>query len=384
MLNFFYMYAFIWGGILLVYSFGWSNLCEPLAPELKVFFAVTIGLSLILGRLKRNSFRFQECKTIGKRNRGIVILIVLFCMLEFAYCGQIPLVHIVLSGGGYTEYTGIPTLHPLVISFASFYAQYLFYRFLCNHSERKALLDYAVILVFIYLLQFNRGGLMISMVMSGLLFLGKNSGRIKAHVNKKSIFFSICAAIIVLFVFGALGNIRHGYSFTDSSYIQRLGRFNEHYPSWMPKQFMWAYVYIITPVANINHNVLLHLGSVNTKGYIMTFIPDFVARRIYDGVIYTPELVVENVFNATAGFGTAYMNMKFFGMYFLYGYMMLGLSFLWRVDPIRREFKMPCLAIMNVIVIFMFFTHTLYYSAISFQIVFPLLSFFRFRVGKEA
>ena len=383
MLNFFYMYAIVWSVILLFYSFGWSDICTRLAPELFVFFVSTILISVVMGTIYKKRFKGIKYEVSNSRSRVPVLIVIVFCILEFVYCRQIPLIHIVLRGGGYTEYTGIPTLHPLIISYGSFYAQYLFYRFLVNRSDKKSLTDYILILLFIYLLQFNRGGLMISVFMSVFMFLGINSDKIKNKMNKRSIFLSIIALLIVLFLFGALGNIRHGFSIANSSYIQRLGRFNDSYPSWLPKQFMWAYIYIVSPIANINYNVNLHFSRTNIPGYIMTFFPDFISRRIYTGSIYSPKLVIEHVFNATAGFGTAYMNAGIVGMYFLYFYLMFGLTFLWRVVPVRNEYKMPCLAIMNIIVIFMFFTHTIYYSAISFQIVFPLLSFVRFKISSR-
>lgn len=383
MLNFFYMYALIWSAILIFYSFGWSDICTPLAPELLWFFVLTIMISIGLGKMLKKHFKFQRVSVSIHRSRFTVFLIVAFCIVEFVYCRQVPLLFIILGRVGYTEYTGIPTLHSIVIAFSTFYAQYLFYRFLLNYKDKKALIDYGIILTFTYLLQFNRGGLMISAFMSLLMFLAINIGKIRKLINKKTIILAIIALLIVMFGFGALGNMRHGFGFNNSSYIEKLGRFNDKYPSWLPKQFMWAYIYIVSPVANINYNVSMNLAHSNPVGYIMTMFPDFLVRRIYHGEIYAPELVVKDVFNATAGFGTAYMNAGIFGMYFLYFYMMIGLVLLWLNVPIRKEFRMPCLAIMNIIVIFMFFTHTIYYSAISFQLIFPIFSFFQLKTKKR-
>lgn len=379
MLNFFYMYAIIWGIILLFYSFGWSDLCSSIEPELFVFFVITIFASITLGGLLNKDYTFCKYEVTVSRSRFPVVIIVAFCILEFIYCGQVPLFYIILRGSGYTEYSGIPTLHTLVISYGSFYAQYLFYRYIQSNDDTKALLDYVIVLFFIFVLQFNRGGLVISVFMSLLMYLAKNSNKISKRINHKTIFGGIITFLLLMFAFGALGNLRHGFSLSDSSYIEELGLFNGTYPSWLPKQFMWAYIYIITPIANINYNVAMQVGSMNVEGYIMSLIPDFVSRRLFSDVIYKPNLVMERVFNATAGFGTAYMNAGTFGMYFFYIYMMFILTLLWKIIPIRKEYRMPCLAIMNAIVVFMFFTNTFYYSAISFQLIFPLLSFIRIK-----
>ncbi len=400
MLNFFYLYAIIWSAILLVYFFGWSDLCVPLDSRLSAFFLITIIISIVLGFVYRKKFKFSEPKTyknsfnlinhldtnnrlsdgFSKHNPYITLGIVGFNFLEFIYCRQIPIVYILFNGGKYEAhngYTGIPTLHTLVISFGSFYAQYLFYRFICNDKDKRIIKEYIIILFFIYMTQFNRGGLMISFFMSALLYLGKNMETIRAKINVKAILVGVAVAIIVLYGFGVMGNVRYGYAYNDSSYIEKLGRFNDNYPIWLPKQFMWPYIYIVSPIANINYNIMKGSANYNPIGFIMTLFPDFIVRRIYNGNIYEPEHVVKHVFNATPGFGTAYMNADIFGMYFLYFYMVIGFLFIWKRLPIKKEYRMPCLVIMDIIVIFMFFTHTLYYSAISFQLIFPVLSFIK-------
>lgn len=382
MLNFFFMYSIIWGVILLFYSLGWSDLCEDLHPSLKFFFFITISVSLVLGIIYRKHFKYKESSFLPQRNKWIPWIIVGFNILEFIYCRQIPFVNILFGGGtyeGHEGYTGIPTLHSIFIAFGSFYAQYLFYRFLCNKKEKNVLRDYFIILISIYLLQFNRGGLMISFFMSVLLYLAKNTDKIKSGINKKTIISGVAFLLFVCWGFGVLGNIRHGYLFNDSSYIERVGRFNEKYPTWLPKQFMWPYSYIVTPVANINYNVSHSTYESNTIGFVMSFVPDFLERRIYSGKINSPELVEKYIFNATPGFGTAYVNAGIKGMYILYFVLLFGNMMCFKLLPIKYNYRMTCLAIMNIIVIFQFFTNTLFYSAISFQVIFPLLSFFKLK-----
>lgn len=384
MLNFFILYAISWGAILFCYLLGWSNLCVPLEPALFCFFSITILASILLGIALRKEFRFKKATDLGKRDSFVVIMLVLFFCLEFVYCRQIPLLSIVLGNTRYTSYTGIPTLHPLVCTFGSFYIQYLFYRYLCNNNEKKALRDYFILMTVIYLLQYNRGGLLIAGFMSLIMYISANEGEKKKRKGK---WLSVIVVLLVvvggLFAFGVLGNLRHGFAWNDSSYIQRLGRFNGKYPGWLPKQFMWPYIYIISPVANINYCMAQKAASINIIGYAMTYLPDFLVKRVYPGEIHQPLLVMEHVFNATAGFGTAYMNAGILGMYILFMVLCIMSTFIMFAVRIKSKYRMPMLAIMNSIIVFMFFTHTLYYSAIGFPLIYPVMTLFSTGSGRR-
>lgn len=381
MLNFFNLYAVIWGGILLLYSFGWSDLCKSIEPELLSFFLITISISLVLGRMNKKNFRFNKVEVLKKRTRIIPLLIVLYCAIEFVYCKQVPLISIVLGRNKYTDYAGIPTLHSIAMAYGTFYLQYLAYRYVTN-KEKKALVDYCIIFFFINILQFNRGGAVISFYMSICIYLASNKRVQRMGTNKKAkIIVAVVAAVIMMFLFGVLGNIRHGAGWNNCDYIEKLGQFNNNYPFWLPKEFMWAYIYIVSPIANINYNFQIGSAVTNAGGYIASLIPDFIGRRILPNiVIYQPELIMKHVFNATAGFGTAYANLGVTGMYLLYIIMMGGLMIILKLIRIEKKYKIPMLSIMCSIVGFMFFTHTLYYSAISFPLLFPILSKFKLRI----
>lgn len=383
MLNYFYLYALIWSGILIVYSLGWSDLCASLEISLLCFFVITIIISLFFGYLFRGRFSFRAVERMPRSSNKIIFAVISMCCLEFVYCRQIPLFSILRNGGGYTSFYGIPSLHPLIITFASFYAFYIFYLYVCFPQKKELLWKYGILLCVIYLLYYNRGGLMIHVLMAMLMYLSSVKTRAVNGLKKKQmIFYMILALLLVIaafYIFGGLGNMRHGFAWDDTSYMEGLGRFNDRYPAWLPKQFMWAYIYIITPLANINYNIALQTQHVNFWGFVFTFVPDFLTKRIYDGPLYYPEIVVKNTFNATAGFGNAYMNGGIPGMYYMYVYLMFGLYFLLcKVRP-KHKYQIPYMLIMDQIVVFLFFTNTIAYSAVSFSMVYPMLSVLKFR-----
>lgn len=368
MLNFFFLYSAVWGAVLLLYSLEWSSLCVPLVPGLQAFFVITVILSLLLGAVFRRSFRFRTLTVYPRRNCSLTILIIVLCFVEFAYCGQIPLLSILTGRAGYTSYTGIHTFHPLLITFGVFYEQYLFYLFICFPRKKGLLLEYMALVTAVQLLQYNRGGLVICAAMSGLMLLSKLQSKIRfRHVLLAAVF-----ALILLFGFGAFGNMRYGYAWNDCKYIEYIGQF-DRYPKWLPKQFMWGYIYIVSPMTNLNYNVMQETARNDLVGYLSSFLPDFLSRRFFPNTIgILPECMVPDL-NATAGFGYAYIFGGIIGMYDMYAYLAAGLLLaLWVVHK-SAQFCIPTLVICDAIVVFLFFSHTISYSAISFPIVYPLL-----------
>lgn len=185
-------------------------------------------------------------------------------------------------------------------------------------------------------------------------------------------------AIAALYIFGGLGNVRHGYEWNNSWFIEYLGKYNNKYPAWLPKQFMWAYSYIVSPLSNLNLNVLKDYSEYNIWGYLVTFLPDFISKRLFPAFYHVEPVLMVSYFTATAAFGKAFLWGGYAGIFVFYLFVVLGQLILLNVINIKVQYKMPLIGVMNGIVAFMFFTHTISYSAISFIAVYPLLSLAHF------
>ena len=120
MLNIFYLYSIIWGGVLILYSFGWSDILVPVTPGVYVFFISTILVSAVLGFVFRKDFRYRKADTFPESYKLMTALIVFAAAMEYVYCRQVPLFSIIQKTAVYAEFTGIPTLHPIIWTFASF------------------------------------------------------------------------------------------------------------------------------------------------------------------------------------------------------------------------------------------------------------------------
>ena len=85
-------------------------------------------------------------------------------------------------------------------------------------------------------------------------------------------FFFIAAFLI----FGYLGDIRSG-----RNVIIALGAPTFEYPDWLPSAFIWFYLYVCTPLNNVNHNIDItpNYFPLETAG---SLIPSF-ARNAFLG-----------------------------------------------------------------------------------------------------
>ena len=373
MLNFCYVYSVIWFVILCLYCLGWSALCAPLDRGLLIFLVCSILVSLLLGYSYKSCFKFRKIDKYPNRRIGVTVFIWLAFCIDYLYCRQIPLLSIILKSSSYTSFKGIPTIHTLLSTFASFYAQYLFYLAMCFPEKRKTLLyEYISILFVSFFLQFNRGQILINLFISLCIFTGAN----KRFLKPKYSIPLLVAVVVALFLFGCLGNIRHGFSWNDCSYIEYLGKYNK-YPTWLPKQFMWSYSYITSPLANLNYNVQTSYSKASVIGTITTFFPDFIIKRVFPSYFSTEPIQLVSYFTATAAFGKAYLFGDYIGIVLLFiFYTVIQLAII-QIVRIKTQYKIPLIGIMCAIVAFSFFTHTLSYSAISFVAVYPILTIIR-------
>ena len=102
------------------------------------------------------------------------------------------------------------------------------------------------------------------------------SASLKKITAKQLILFFV-AIFFCLYGFGGLGNIRHGYVWDNTSMIEDTAKVNNKYPEWLPKQFLWSYIYIICGLGNLNHNIIIDSAEPNiytfsTSPWAITFL----------------------------------------------------------------------------------------------------------------
>ncbi len=373
MLNYYYWYAAIWSLVIFLYNLGWSDLNIPMPTSLWVFFIVTIAISLFLGYKSRRKLVYQKSQKCPRFSWLITIIFVFGFAMDFYYSGQIPLFAILTGSSNYTEFTGIPTFHTILTTSAMFYSIYIFYIYLSFPKYKKYLIQYLLVL-FSFLLMFNRGGLIIEIFMAVALIVSSYKTTIRKKIKLKHIIYLGLFVFMTLYLFGALGNLRTGYSWNDQKFIKETGEYNEKYPNWLPSQFMWAYSYVTSPISNLSLNVAKETAEINTAKFAISLIPDFISNRLFSNELINnnAELTSKSLL-ASGGFAQGYMSGGILGMYFMYFYMLI----LFKLARIFTQkyiyYWVPALTFSCMMVAFFFFTNTIAYSAIGFSIIYPVI-----------
>lgn len=84
---------------------------------------------------------------------------------------------------------------------------------------------------------------------------------------------------------------------------------------------MWGYLYIITPLANLNYNVLNAHHVMEVDRFIVCFIPEFISQRLVPELITTSvnqTLLIETYFNAQTTYVETYYSLGLLGCYINY------------------------------------------------------------------
>lgn len=363
MLNPFYWYSVIWTIILISYQFYLSNILIKLSITTILFLMITIIFSFLIGYKLKEKYKFKKLDNLQSNHSfKIVLLIVLLNSIEFIYCKQIPLFSVILGKARYAEYTGIPTIHVIIVTFTMFYAIYMAYLYLAV-KQKRYMINFGILLGILVLL-LSRSLIFIVLMAVIVMYFST----IKFN-NKNIIIFSILI-ILGMWAFSILGNLRSGVAWNDYSFINTVGEIKEN--GWFPNVFNWIYLYITTPLANLEFNIQQVEPLYNLKqGIFNNFIPDFISKRIISET--TEVLLINPAFTVSTAFAQIHNSFGLIGMYLLFGfYSLINISYIYIVNEENRFYTLgiSCLTTMMMLT---FFVNSYMYSGWSFILVFPII-----------
>ena len=380
------MFTLIWTFALVLYLFGWSERFPALSLGLISFLILAIlshfMLALITG--KSGFFKYRELTKLTISQHNYLFLLNLFTwLLNFAYSG-IPIIKI-LQGENY-DYRdfGMPSVVVFTMSFNSFLCVYFYHIFLC--SKQKKYLVYIGICFFFYIVIFSRGLIMMTGMSMFFLWL--------AHTKKKIgiKFFAGLAAIVLLitFLFGFAGNIRTEQLIASqtgaaSSYknttILTIGSASQNFrESLVPNEFFWSYIYIASPISNLQYNVDNKPSADYSLTNIIAFAVnefsfDFIAKRVDNALNITPAkaLLVVDELTVSSIFAESFRYLGWVGVVCMLLFMLVfPLSYLSLIGG-NSEFIPISFAIITSIYFFSFFDNMIVYSGLGLQVVYPFL-----------
>ena len=363
MLSFYYWYSIIASIILGLYLLPFSELNTRINPFLLLCILLSIIISYILGRKYKENFAYYDIKyEKNKYEYWPLIGIVVLSIVEFIYAGDIPLISVtIFHNSAYKAFQTIPILHVFISMIALYYSTIYIYK-ACSYKEnRKQNIAAFGIINFIMILFNMRSFLMFSLFIALNILYGKLRSINK--VNRSTIFVLLASVVALLYGFGLYGNGRQGYKMNDSQYIERIGLYT-NWPLLVPKEYMWTYSYVTSPLANINYNIENNNSEYNISGYIYQFLPESISKRLPNYDSRNKCELQKEYFNVSTGYCESYANMGFVGIIIFWLVIMFFPILLFRYNEnidIRKEY-VSYISIYSCCVVFMFFTNMFSYG----------------------
>lgn len=386
MINPYFVYFFSFSFSTLVCILNWSSLYSDMNSDLLLFLLMTFFIAFALGTLFTKKYSIYPKKiSFSTQSTNIILLICFSWALEFACAGGLPPIVLALRGIRYELADfGIPVFHVFLYTFNSFFSTYLFHSYLLSKSKQTLRLYVISFLPFILLL--GRGAILMNISSSLFLYLNLN---FKINLSKKIkviniTFISIFFILSTFFLFGLSGNIRTAalYEREDDSIILDIGKATTDFRnSIIPKEFFWSYLYIASPIGNLQHNIVQNRASSNlSSDDVLQFmsnelVPDFISKRLNDIFLFkkkTPSLVVDELTVATI-YTNSFLYLSWAGLFvmalFIMAFPFVYISMLGKGNP----FFLVGLSTLNTIYLFSMFDNMFVFSGLSFQLLYPLI-----------
>lgn len=312
-------------------------------------------------------------------------------MINFAYQGSIPLFSIVnmVTQDNYGTF-GVPSFAVLISTLGSFVTSYFFYTYLVT-KEKKYL--YGSLYLFIFpIMIFTRGTILLNL--SNMLFVylftvQRNKARIYVRIS--------VILLVVLLVFGYAGNLRtsNQQSKEDSSASRKimleLGKAKPAFVNAsIPLEFFWSYIYISSPLANLQENI----NTMNVKYSVQSVFKYLNYNLVFDSIsnrlgeimdvkkpennLIAPYLTVGTIY---AG---SYTGLGWVGMAVTFCFLMLIAFFYVAVLKPENPYYTVGLSVLNTIMLFNLFDNMISFTALSLQLIYPLLFTLKFKRWSSA
>lgn len=370
--NPFFLYILIFLSVLLLYSLEWSYLQPSLSIDLTIFFISTFVFGLIFFVLYNNIK--ENYKINGLSSDRIIWLILIFgALVEFAYQGAIPFLEIMRGRDFKYNLFGVPVFHVFFLPYISAVGILSFYKFLILRKKSR-LYIFLFSLLFVVLI-FNRGAILFILISAFFVYL-----KLKKNISIRKMVITFFATLFLLYLFGAMGNYRmlaSGYKSDDV--ILTIGQATPNfYNSKVPSEFLWSYLYIVTPYANLQfqtNNVSSNADKFDVfKNQILI---DFIQKRVYVDEKFNNNLIVDE-FNVSTMYGKSVQLSGLFGAYISFFWFVCNVFFITVITP--KNYRVVVSAIFSTMAILTCFTNVIVFAGFILQPIFVAI-FVRFKFG---
>jgi hypothetical protein len=367
--NPFLIYILTFGSALALYQLGWSEIYPETSSDLLAFFGLSFVVSASLALVAEKEIEETRTYVSGQMPWYAVLIVVACLAADIAYTGSIPLLELYRGELKYGSFVGIPSLHVFAVTFGSAFSTIRFADFLFATRWRDRLRYFieASIPIGYFLLVVYRGPALIVAVSWAFVFVIRR-GRI-------GILAGVAIAALTLGILhfnGILGEARSGL-------IDDLGKPTQAFrESGVPHTYFWTYLYATAPIANLQYAVdvaePLYKLSRLPEFFVGEMLPDFISNRILP-LMKTERLAIPEIsagFNVSSIFGRSYLFFGWIGVLAMFAWFM-ALILVYLALILRSPYRLPCLALLNTLIVFCVFENMIAYTALLMQLVWPLL-----------
>lgn len=371
-----YIIAFI--SAIGLYVFKFSKLYPNLGLELIIFLIISFFIAGCLSKKIRKSKKLNYSSVSSNNKVGYSILILyVFYILDFIYAKQIPLFS---KSNNYLEFKGIPTIHVLIYTFNIFIAIYVFHLILSEKGIKNKILFLITLVPAILLV--SRGMLMNILIGSFFVFVLKIGDNIAFY--KKNGCKIIVVLLIGMFLFGVFGNIRNnsinGDDIFSNKYILMAGDASDSFKnSIIPKEFFWGYIYISSPLANLQLNIYNKKPTItidNFKKFIANELTmDFISKRIFKNDYKSKREILLIAPHLTVGtfYSGAFFYLGWGGMIIIFLFLMLICYIYINILSENNPFRIVGIAMLCNLIALCAFSNMITFSGMTFQLFYPIL-----------
>jgi hypothetical protein len=279
--NPFYQYCLAFSLAIFVYLWGWSNIFPRLSAPLILFFTFSFMLFITAGYKlgKKKSEILNRFRSPSYLNDIIFWIIIFLGFINILIMGYLPVLD---RSHDYLEF-GAPVIDPVFNSMSIFFSVFFFQSYLEN--KKKRFLIYVFIILIIQILLFRRSTIVWITTSSSFLFI----------LNKRKIsllIILVCIISIPLFsyCFGLYGNVRS--KLTKSIVLNDLGASNSFKISQISHNHYMTYLYVSSPLANLQKNIDKGNGFFNKADFKDFFfycvVPGSFTKRLEKPLNLTP------------------------------------------------------------------------------------------------
>lgn len=376
--NPFFMYCISWTVVIIVYNLGWSEWFPKLSNNLFLFLFLSVFLSGVIGFFFQNKsyFFYRPIKITNKKTiRRSLIVLYFLLIVEFFAARSIPLLGYI-TGNIVVQYVdfGLPIIHVIVVNGFSFLFLYLFHAYISNKDKSNTYFFRICLFSTLLpaLLMVNRAVIMYCFFGAALIYLMSRKDLCKSLAKISVI------GVFIVFLFGLIGNMRTSNN-DNSEVILTLGKATDSFKnSIFPTEFFWTYLYIASPLSNLQSTVNDNESPsiVYSESDVFSLVVNCLTPQIISKRLDVPKKAISreiDVFNVGTVYAQPFATLGWLGVSIVYFFTLVFIFFNLSFVSLRSDYFVTSLTIINTIIFFNIFENMFVFMGLVPQLLIPII-----------